>query len=439
MRTSYPSLSPAQLISCARSHSRRTGTIVSVNLKLSRTSSFRPRQTPPSVRFAVCLLALLAIASGLSAQTLARPGWAGSGLTVNRWWKHAVILDLPSPAAIPTPDRLDNLRTLGIDAILLRGVPSLPPETANTIDDLLREASQRNLRVLVHLPADQSPVNLAAAARGWATRGAAGFLLTATTPVALRSVRAALLAIPGERILITTPGPNATTQPQTSPQPTARTTPTSPIRRSPQTASAELSLFPIAGLTRQPDPAQLRSSLSALLTVSTTTLVAVETPRETLAETPPELDRIAAATALLSTPGASLLEAIWLDPPPSSTSISGSNPAAPNHTPADQLRQFTALHHDRPAFRDGPTTLLDHAPEGAVVWLRRGPTGVTFVVACNLRPTPLRLSLTDDLARLHLRGTFLKTLSRSDPGLGAMPLNALTLPPFGVYIGELSR
>ncbi len=390
-----------------------------MNPELPRPCFPHPPQCRPLRPFGVAATLVLLAATLLPAQTLARPGWVGSGLTVERWWRHAVLLDVPATATLPNPDQLDTLRSLGIDALLLRNLPATPnpantnpagnpdPASANTPagnpDDLLREASRRSLRVLIELPANPSPATVAATARSWAARGAAGFLLPpATTPETLRSLRSALRAIPGERLLIST---------------------------APSTLPADLQLTPIAGLAPQSVPSQLLAALTALPSAPVTPLL-------TAGPTSPDLARVAAATVLLTAPGASLLAntKVLPDTAPNPTSRPVSS-----YTPADQLRQFTALHHDRPAFLTGPLTPLDHTPESAAVWLRRGPTGATFVVVCNLRPTPLRLSLADDLARLHLRGTFLKTVSRSDPGLGAMPLTAVTLPPFGVYIGELSR
>lgn len=397
------------------------------------------RLTPATLLGSV--LAMGAFLGTMRAQTLARPGWAGSGLSVDRWWKHAVILDLPNSSDLSSLDNLDTMRAIGVDALLLRRASpasavdaATPPNTPDSIDDLLREASRRGIRVLVELPADQPAAELPAAARSWATRGVAGFLIPGGNPDALRTVRSAMRAVPGERILI-------------SSLPSASSPATSTERRSGSNSSAELQIFSIAGLTPQSDPTQMRATLA---TLSNSPLITTKDPTaDTAAALKPSvyLDRVYAAAVLLLTPGASLIEESWLStgfgPPSAANQPDANAPSAPggagSHTLFDQLRQFTALHHDRPAFLNGPTTLLDHSPEGAAIWLRRGPAGSVLVVVCNLRSTPLRISLADDRARLHLRGTFLKTVSRSDPGLGGMPLSAITLPPFGVYIGELSR
>jgi hypothetical protein len=59
------------------------------------------------------------------------------------------------------------------------------------------------------------------------------------------------------------------------------------------------------------------------------------------------------------------------------------------------------------------------------------------VVICNLSAQPVQLSLKPDVQRLHLRGSFLRTLLRSDDGRGPMDLESITLPPYAVYIGQL--
>jgi hypothetical protein len=51
---------------------------------------------------------------------------------------------------------------------------------------------------------------------------------------------------------------------------------------------------------------------------------------------------------------------------------------------------------------------------------------------------PVTLSLEADMKALKFKGTFLKTLLRSNEGMGAQHLNAVTLAPYAVFIGELS-
>src|SRR5580698_8928411 len=105
----------------------------------------------PTPRRLLTLCFALALSTPVMAQTLARPGWAGSGMNIDLWWKHAVIYQVNpvnfSPAEGSTPlhgtvQRLDYIRSLGVDALLLT---PLQPDAAHaqeinpalgTLDDL---------------------------------------------------------------------------------------------------------------------------------------------------------------------------------------------------------------------------------------------------------------------------------------------------------------
>jgi len=103
--------------------------------------------------------------------------------------------------------------------------------------------------------------------------------------------------------------------------------------------------------------------------------------------------------------------------------------------------QLTELHRGNSTLRDGDTIPLDHDAQDVLVWVRK-PRAVTplspaIVVLCNFSSAPVTLSLKADITRLHLRGSFLRTVLRSDNGIGTMHLDGMTLPPHTVYIGEL--
>ncbi|HEX4651892.1 MAG TPA: alpha-amylase family glycosyl hydrolase, partial [Granulicella sp.] len=81
-------------------------------------------------------------------------------------------------------------------------------------------------------------------------------------------------------------------------------------------------------------------------------------------------------------------------------------------------RQLTELHRGNPTLRDGDTLPLDHDAQGVLVWVRKPhtitPLSPAIVVLCNFSSAPVALSLKADMTRLHLRGSFLRTLLRSD-------------------------
>jgi hypothetical protein len=120
-----------------------------------------------------------------SAQMLARPGWAGFGPKSESWWKHAIIYEVDphgfsSEGLHGVGQRLDYIHSLGADAILLTHIApdATHPEgldpaigTLDDLDDLSRQASSRNMRVLLDLGTPPAGTDLNSLARLWLNRG----------------------------------------------------------------------------------------------------------------------------------------------------------------------------------------------------------------------------------------------------------------------------
>jgi glycosidase len=184
-----------------------------------------------STKFAASMaIAALSLCLQVPAQTLARPGWAGSGITVQTWFKHAVLYQIDTRSfARGTKDpetsvgtlrgiteRLDYIHTLGIDAILLEPLTAASMPTSGSsapidaelgsvddFDELSMQASQRGLRILLTLRNPDPAV-----ARYWLTRGVAGFYIpgsanAAADNAAMQTLRKLLPGFVGQRILIT--------------------------------------------------------------------------------------------------------------------------------------------------------------------------------------------------------------------------------------------
>ena len=157
------------------------------------------------------------------AQTLARPGWAGSGLAAEAWWRNAVFYRIDVERFQDADgdgvgdlrgvsSRLDYLQSLGVDAVVLQ-----PPFNDDEgFDLLLREASAQHIRVLISLgEADvKDGATLLASARRWLTRGAAGMVvpsallrsgLLARSPSLLRDLHTLTASVPGQRALLALP------------------------------------------------------------------------------------------------------------------------------------------------------------------------------------------------------------------------------------------
>jgi hypothetical protein len=156
------------------------------------------------------ILCSLSLPAGVpaTAQVLARPGWAGSGVTAEPWWRRAVFYridparfqavgDSPIGSIAGIAQRLPYLQRLGVDAIIL--TPQ-PPSATEAVADLVRSAGQFHLRVLVELPsADVTQARL------WLNQGAAGLYLNPESPpsaFAARSLRQLADTYPGGRVLL---------------------------------------------------------------------------------------------------------------------------------------------------------------------------------------------------------------------------------------------
>jgi alpha-glucosidase len=67
-------------------------------------------------------------------------------------------------------------------------------------------------------------------------------------------------------------------------------------------------------------------------------------------------------------------------------------------------------------------------------WMRQAPDGSQVVVSCNFVAYPQTVNLT---AGGGLKGTHARTLLKSPSGSEPGSLDAVTLPAFGVYVGEV--
>jgi alpha-glucosidase len=420
---------------------------------------------------------------------LARPGWAGSGITTDVWWRHAIFYQVDvarfssadstgkgGTALHGLTQRLDYMHSLGIDAVLL--MPIQPDAAhATTIDpalgsfddfdDLLREASRRDLHVLLDLDPKIPSGELDNVARFWLNRGVAGFHLSGTSDAAhaqaaeLRRITESYL---GKRILIGDADPTLAADPRQRTYKTA-------AAQAPQLLDTSLAtldkltasmLRPAVDLTQ--DIVDSGRSLPLLATDGP------KFPRSLTRFGDGQHDVAIAkvvATILLATHANSLLyygqelgvptpepaPPIAWDAPPAPAKGAAPPHAAVGNTPNAALetadpnsllnwyRQLIALHHGNATIASGASLTLNQDDKNVLVWVRK-PQSITsanppLVIVCNLTAKPVQLSLKTDLARLHLRGSFLRTVLRSDNGMGTMHLESMTIAPYTAYIGQL--
>ncbi|WP_263366639.1 alpha-amylase family protein [Edaphobacter bradus] len=421
-------------------------------------------------RFA--LLAIAALATAASAQTLARPGWAGSGLNAEPWWKRAVVYQL-DPRSFSAeglrgiPPRLNYLHALGVDAILLTNTSgAIDPAlgTMDDLDDLIHQASSRDIRVLLEL--DPHAPDLPAVARLWLNHGVAGFHLPGGTPDQVADLKKLIHSVVGQRILLGDVGPDDSQKgrdpgsPELLTDPRAATVPqftAAAVRPGVEAAQALLQAGRAIPLVLSDGPGYTRSfsrygdgthdidiakTLAAILFATDAAPLVYYGQELGLASAPSQGDAPEihwdAPPKVKPAPGQPP------PPPPPSISPNGPNAALEDADPASLLnwyRQLSALRHTNRAISSGAQIVLNHDDQDVLVWVRKPQTVSSLtppvVVIFNLSAQPVTLSLKADMQRLHLRGSFLRSLLRSDNGMGAMHLDGMTLAPFTVYLGEL--
>jgi alpha-glucosidase len=408
---------------------------------------------------ALCLACILTLPA--AAQMLARPGWAGFGQKSEPWWKHSIIYEVDphgftSAGLKGVAQHLDYIHSLGADAILLTHIApdathpqSLDPAlgTLDDLDDLSREASSRNMRILLDLGTPPAGTDLNSLARLWLNRGLAGFRIA--DPQQADQLRKITASYIGERIVIGDLNPAADAHQQ-----------------------AQLLLDPSLTKISQFTAAALRPAVESILSNPNSLLIATDgpdTPRSAARFGAPQhsLDQgRALATILLTNRASALLyfgQEIGLASPAmqwgTPAAPAPANPRAPRRpAPANDpgsvaaqeasstsllswYRQLIALHHTNQTVNSAPVIMLNHDDQNVLAWVRK-PADASYrnpavVVVCNLSAQPVHLSLKDDMQKLHLKGSFLRTLIRSDQGMGPMSLDSMTIAPFAVYIGQL--
>lgn len=440
--------------------------------------------------FLACILTTPALP-----QVLARPGWAGSGINTDVWWKHPVVYQVNpidfSPAEGSSglhgvAQHLDYIQSLGADALLLTTLQpdpahaqSLDPAygTLDDLDDLIHDASRRNIRVLLDLDPAIPAVDLPNVARFWLNRGIAGFHVIGATPeahaqaTALRKITDIYL---GQRILIGDVDPTLPTSPQQRTYKASDTQTTQLL--------LDTSLGAVTPLTPAPIRSAIESTENITLAGHAIPLLATDGPsfKRSMSRYADGKDDLAIAkllaTILFTTRAQPLLYygqelgvtasqssqtaapiITWDAPPPPSKGKPAPQPAPETDTQSalpnaaledadpnsllNWYRKLIELHHSNATINSGEYLTINRDDQNVLIIIRKpknvSPTSPILVILCNLSAQPAHLSIKSDTMKLHLRGSFLRTLLRTDNGMGTMHLESMTLPPYAAYIGAL--
>lgn len=381
------------------------------------------------------------------AQTLARPGWVGSGMSATSWWKHGVVYQV-DPRGFGglhgLAEHLDYVHSLGVDALLLSSLggdaqnavdPALG--TMDDADEIVRRSSQFNIRVMVELDAHAS--DLAARARLWLAHGVAGFRVPGASAAQIAELRKSASSFAGQRIVIgdvdAVGAAQMVADPRAVTQEKLAAAAIRPALEAAQRTADEGKSVPLLlsddstlkrSMSRYADGAHDQEIAKAVAAMLMTTRAA------TLVYFGQELGLTDGTTAVS-------FEQPKKGEQPAAGSVAAGD-ASPNSL-LNWYRQLSSMVHSNRTMSTGAITVLNHDDQNVLAWVRR-PASVSLntpaiVVVENLSAQPVTLSLKPDMQRLRLKGSFLRTLMRSDGGMGAMHLDGMTLAPYAVFIGEL--
>jgi alpha-glucosidase len=449
----------------------------------------------PTLRRLLTLCLACFLVTPVPAQTLARPGWAGSGINTDVWWKYPVVYQVNPINFSPTEgsglqgvvQHLDYIRSLGADALLLTTLQADPTHaqsldpvygTLDDLDDLIHEASRRNIRVLLDLDPHIPAADLPNVARFWLNRGVAGFHVTGATREAhaqAAELRKATGAYLGQRILIGDVDPTLPSSPQ------QRT------YKAPDTDTPQLLLDASLGAVTPLNPAAIRSAIQSTENIAlagrAVPLLAIDGPsfQRSMSRYADGKNDLAIAkllaTILFTTRAQPLLyygQELGVTAPLTSDVTTGTTPASPTiaweapppppeGTPAppepatalpnaaledadpksllNWYRQLSSLHHSNSTINSGEYLTINRDDQNVLIMIRKpkvvSPTSPVLVILCNLSGQPAHLSIKTDTMKLHLRGSFLRTVLRSDNGMGTMHLESMALAPYAAYIGAM--
>ena len=130
----------------------------------------------------------------------------------------------------------------------------------------------------------------------------------------------------------------------------------------------------------------------------------------------------------------------WLPIPPSYTTVNVQSEVADYDSLLNWYKQLTELRRGNEVVRSGKNVMLNTGDTKVLAWARQpqdGATGglPTVVVACNFTAEPQKFAF--DFSGTGITGKQAKTLMKTPGSADPTSLDAVNLPPYGVYIGQL--
>ncbi len=404
------------------------------------------------------ILAIVLACGTASGQALAHKNWAGNGMTVAPWWAGAELYEI-DPIDFQDADgngfgdlrgiadRLDYLQALGVDGLVLSNMPLRVGGTGvqpfeemygseEDFDRLVQEATRRKLRVLVDvaLSARESTTETLAAGRFWLTRGVAGLRLVrdmngaalTTTQQAerVRELKRLCAGFAGQRVLVSDGVSREGVELVEDKRLVGLKAPRAFDLRAALAASGDGTVVMTESSERIHDDALAKSMAAVLLLGRGAPLLYFGQELGMAGSAAPEPMQWGAEHGFTTgTP--------WIAMGPNAASA---NVQAEDADPASLLnwyRKLGTLRHASAALRTGVTE-VQSGNSDAVVWVRRDRRGDGPAVVVVVNPTARAVYVPLPMGPLRMLAA---SYAFEGEGVG----HGVTVPPYGVFIGEQRR
>jgi alpha-glucosidase len=125
----------------------------------------------------------------------------------------------------------------------------------------------------------------------------------------------------------------------------------------------------------------------------------------------------------------------WLPVPDTYKTVNVEEEVRDDDSLLNWYKQLIQLRRDNPALHSGKLTMLNTDDSNVLSWMRQAQGAPAVVVACNFTAEPRKISF--DLSKQGVSSKQAKTLMKSPGASDPASLDAVSLPPFGVYIGQM--
>jgi alpha-glucosidase len=125
----------------------------------------------------------------------------------------------------------------------------------------------------------------------------------------------------------------------------------------------------------------------------------------------------------------------WLPIPDSYKTVNVQTEVSDFDSMLNWYKQLIELRRSNTTMREGQQIMLNTSDNNVLSWLRQSPGQPAIVVACNFTASPQKVSF--DLSGNGISSKNAKTLMKTPGSSDPASLDAVQLPPFGVYVGQV--